>query len=245
MMKPLRIKHTDNLRSPPVQIYTLALPLKTSHALPHCGKPLDSTWKLLLEYVTEWITVMCSKEYNVFLTLTSFGPWIYQNQHDDLDSLPCVNTQAEEQKVFSLTEDSFANDSFTQTPTDRNFITFRTSALLSNLNLLKRFEVTVGGLVGRWFVITSLQLAEETTQKLNAIENNFACILHFTLGQCIWDPVLWNGPTLSIHISFNTSFDYSVIKVVKMIFHQIKPQTLSTEKTVCPCWSGTGEKIRI
>lgn len=43
--------------------------------------------------------------------------------------------------------------------------------------------------MGRQFVITSFQLAEETTLELNAIENNFACILCFTLGQCIWDPV--------------------------------------------------------
>lgn len=98
--------------------------------------------------------------------------------------------------------------------------------------------------MGRQFVITSFQLAEETTLKSNTIENNFPCILYFTPGWCIWNPVLWNGLVLSINF-FQQEFWLLCNQSGKRKMPPNKIPDVSAEKTVCPCWCEAGEEIRI
>lgn len=86
--------------------------------------------------------LFCALNNTVFLSSLLYLniPKFTKTQHDDLDSLLCpVLTPRPKKRVFSLAEVFTCEFLLYSAPNSQEFYYFKTPALLSNLNLPKRF----------------------------------------------------------------------------------------------------------
>lgn len=164
--------------------------------------------------------------------------------------MPYVKTQVKEERVFSLAKVFTCEFLLYSAPNSQEFYYFKTSALLWNFNLPKRF--TTNSLWENWWSDSLWSHHSSLLRKphLNWMLLKIFLLTFYTgivhLGFCpVKEPGVLDSHFFQHKFLATPCYSFICNQTGQKNMQPDKTPDMSAEKTLCPSWCGAEEEIRI